>query len=338
MMIQSFLGKHEVVLANNGKEGLDMLTKHPGTDLILLDLRMPVMDGFSFLDQCHAQGHDVPVIILTNTEEVDMEIEGLERGAVDFVRKPLNFKALQKRIEVQLRLKQATQMIKEHNRELEHLVELRTEEIKRINDITINALVRLLEVRNIESSNHARRTKLMMDLLCRQLQRLGLREYELSEKQIQELVSTAPLHDIGKVGIPDHILLKPGKLDPDEIAIMREHVNKGVEALDYGTDESAMKLSFIETARELIGSHHEWYDGSGYPARTMGKDIPLSGRLMAVIDVYDALISKRVYKEALSFDEALKVMKQEAGRHFDPVIFEVFLKIEPQLRKHLGIA
>jgi len=334
-LIQYMLSNHTVLLARNGEEGLHTLDTHPEVDLILLDLHMPVMDGFTFLDHIQVRNLEIPIIILTNTEEVEMEIRGLEKGAVDFIRKPLNFKALQIRIDVQLRLRQSTELIKEHNRRLEELVEKRTAEIRRTNVITINALVRLLEVRNIESSNHARRTKIMMELLCQQLQKMKHIGYELSEKEIQELIDTAPLHDIGKVGIPDHVLLKPGKLDPDEVVIMREHVNKGIEALDYSIENEETKISFIETARELIASHHEWYDGSGYPARLRGLAIPLSGRLMAVIDVYDALTSKRVYKDKMEHDQAIEVMRQEAERHFDPIVFEAFLQVVDEIRKRL---
>ncbi len=334
-MIQYILSSHQVLVASDGKEGLRMLTEHPETDLILLDLRMPVMDGFAFLDKMGPLGVDIPIIILTNSEEVDKEILGLDKGAMDFIRKPLNFQALQKHIEVQLRLKQATEQIRQHNRMLEEQVQQRTAEIRKTNEITINALVRLLEVRNIESSNHSRRTKVMMEMLCRELQQHPAKGYQLSNKEIQELVDTAPLHDIGKVGIPDNILLKPGKLDQNELVIMREHVLKGVEALDYSMETSDTKITFIETARELIASHHEWFDGSGYPKGLAYEQIPLSGRLMAVIDVYDALTSKRVYKDTMSHEEALKVMRSEAERHFDPIIFQAFLRIADSVHAEL---
>lgn len=334
-MIQYILSSHQVLVASDGKEGLRMLTEHPETDLILLDLRMPVMDGFAFLDKMGPLGVDIPIIILTNSEEVDKEILGLDKGAMDFIRKPLNFQALQKHIEVQLRLKQATEQIRQHNRMLEEQVQQRTAEIRKTNEITINALVRLLEVRNIESSNHSRRTKVMMEMLCRELQQHPAKGYQLSNKEIQELVDTAPLHDIGKVGIPDNILLKPGKLDQNELVIMREHVLKGVEALDYSMETSDTKITFIETARELIASHHEWFDGSGYPKGLAHEQIPLSGRLMAVIDVYDALTSKRVYKDTMSHEEALKVMRSEAERHFDPIIFQAFLRIADSVHAEL---
>lgn len=335
-MIEYILSSHQVLVARDGQEGLSMLKEHPETDLILLDLRMPVMDGFAFLDKMGPLGIEIPVIILTNSEEVDKEILGLDKGAMDFIRKPLNFQALQKRIEVQLRLKQATEQIRQHNRMLEEQVQQRTAEIRKTNEITINALVRLLEIRNVESSDHSRRTKVMMQLLCEELQKHPKDGYQLSEKDIQELVDTAPLHDIGKVGIPDNILLKPGRLEQAEIVIMREHVLKGVEALDYSIETSDAKISFIETARELIASHHEWFDGSGYPNGLDHDKIPLSGRLMAVIDVYDALTSKRVYKEAMSHQKAIEVMRSEAERHFDPVIFQAFLKISNAIQEALN--
>ena len=335
-MIEYILSSHQVLVARDGQEGLSMLKEHPETDLILLDLRMPVMDGFAFLDKMGPLGIEIPVIILTNSEEVDKEILGLDKGARDFIRKPLNFQALQKRIEVQLRLKQATEQIRQHNRMLEEQVQQRTAEIRKTNEITINALVRLLEIRNVESSDHSRRTKVMMQLLCEELQKHPKDGYQLSEKDIQELVDTAPLHDIGKVGIPDNILLKPGRLEQAEIVIMREHVLKGVEALDYSIETSDAKISFIETARELIASHHEWFDGSGYPNGLDHDKIPLSGRLMAVIDVYDALTSKRVYKEAMSHQKAIEVMRSEAERHFDPVIFQAFLKISNAIQEALN--
>jgi putative two-component system response regulator len=332
-VIQYTLSSCTVLTAGNGKEGLQVLSAHPEIDLILLDLHMPKMDGFAFLDQCKALSVEIPVIILTNSEEVEKEILGLEKGAVDFIRKPLNFRSLQKRIELQLNLKKANRQMIEYNKQLERLVEERTEEIRKTTAITINALVRLLEIRNVETSDHSKRTKNMMRHLCAELQKQDDKSYYLTDKEIQELVDTAPLHDIGKVGIPDNILLKPGRLTKEETELMRQHVLKGVEALDYGTDKDEAPISFIETARSLIASHHEWYDGSGYPVGLKGSKIPLSGRLMAVIDVYDALTSKRVYKDALSHEEAIQVMKEEAPRHFDPVVFQAFLSIANKLSR-----
>ncbi len=326
-IIASFLVDHEVLTASNGAEGLSIVESRPDIDLILLDLHMPKMNGFEFLEQCSHRDFRVPVMILTNSEELDNEIKGLEMGAVDYVRKPLNFLSLQKRIEMQLRILQGRREIVEYNRHLEEVVEQRTAEVRRTNEITIAALVRLLEIRSIETSDHSVRTRMMMGKLARKVSAKGEDGYKLTERAIQDLVATAPLHDIGKVGIPDAVLLKPGRLDDTELEIMRTHVIRGVEALEYSLEESEAKISFIETAKELIASHHEWFDGSGYPAGLKGTDIPLGGRLMAVIDVYDALTHKRVYKDALSHTDALAVMAEEAGRHFDPVVFDCFISI-----------
>ena len=331
-LIRNMLTGFEVISAADGIEALEQIEIHPEIDLVLLDLHMPRLNGFGVLQRLLLDKRQVPVIILTNVEEIDQEIRGLDLGAVDYIRKPLNMKALKKRIEVQLRLKKATELVRQHNRLLEETVEQRTAEIQRTNEITINALVRLLEVRNVESSDHSRRTKLMMGLMCNSLKQKNLNGYHLSARKINELIQTTPLHDIGKVGIPDSILLKPGKLNADEYAIMKEHVRKGVEALNYSAGSEASQISFIETAKELIENHHEWFDGSGYPNRKKGTAIPLGGRLMAVIDVYDALTSKRIYKEALTHEEALGIMQEECDRHFDPIIFSTFLELGDSFR------
>jgi putative two-component system response regulator len=325
------LKAESILFAKNGLEALRMISDHAEIDLILLDLRMPLLDGFGVLKELEELNSEIPVIILTNADEIEQEIKGLEFGAVDFIRKPLNIQILNKRIAIQLKLKMANQNIKQYNRILEETVKVRTKEVIKTNEITINALIRLLEVRNIESSNHSKRTKAMMQVLCNELTRLNLEGYELDQQQIADLVHTAPLHDIGKVGIPDSILLKPGKLDPWEYEIMKRHVQFGVDALEDANSEAAYVISFIETAKQLIGFHHEWFDGSGYPHHLKGKDIPLAGRLMAIIDVYDALTSKRVYKDALSHEEALKVLYLEKDRHFDPVIFNVFLNVQNEI-------
>jgi putative two-component system response regulator len=320
-----------ILFAIDGLEALKMISDHVEIDLILLDLRMPLLDGFGVLEELAELKSEIPVIILTNADEIEQEIKGLELGAVDFIRKPLNIQVLNKRVAIQLKLKMANQNIKQYNKILEETVKARTQEVLKTNEITINALIRLLEVRNIESSNHSKRTKAMMQVLCNELTRLNLEGYELDQQQIADLVHTAPLHDIGKVGIPDSILLKKGKLDSSEFEMMKRHVQFGVDALEDGNSEASYTISFIETAKQLIGFHHEWFDGNGYPHHLKGKDIPLAGRLMAIIDVYDALTSKRVYKDALSHGEALKVLYLEKDRHFDPVIFNAFLNVQKEI-------
>jgi putative two-component system response regulator len=214
---------------------------------------------------------------------------------------------------------------------LENTVAERTKEFNMTRDVTIHAMVGLLEVRDIESGNHTKRTQWMMRALCDQLRNKEAYHAILTDAYINELFSTAPLHDIGKMGIPDSILLKPGKLTFEEFEIMKKHTTYGVYALKSEGNEIT-SLSFIRTASEIIGTHHEKYDGSGYPKGLKGKDIPLCGRLMAIIDVYDALVSVRVYKPSFTHEEALAIIAAEKGKHFDPDIVDAFFEIEQNIK------
>ena len=332
LLISNMLSDYELMSAFNGVEAMEIIQKTPDIDLIILDLNMPKMDGFEVLkalkdDPLYSK---ISVIILTNHDEIENEIKGLDLGAVDYIRKPLNLASMRKRVEVHLNLRKAQIQIEGQNKMLEQTVYNRTKELIITRDITIRALVRLLEVRNIESSNHAKRTQQMMKLLCEHLQdKLSFQE-ALEDDYVRELCKTAPLHDIGKVGIPDCILLKPGKLDKDEFEEMKKHTTFGVAALTHNSPDG-IEPSFIQTAIEIVGAHHERYDGSGYPKGLAGKSIPLGGRLMAVIDVYDALTHKRVYKEAFSHEYALELLEEEKGRQFDPEIVTAFTEIEKEI-------
>lgn len=329
MIIQDILHDFECISAYDGIEAFEMLEKHNDIYMIILDLNMPRMDGFEVLEKLKSDytDYDVSVIILTNYEEIENEIRGLELGAVDYIRKPLNSKSLLKRIEVHLNLIHVRNEIRDYNQQLEEKVRIRTRELEHSRDITVNALLGLLEVRDLESSNHTKRTQLMMHAFASHLATKPEYTALLSPDFINTLSKTAPLHDIGKVGVRDQILLKPGKLTKDEYQIMKEHVRFGVEALtmqlgaEYADD-------FVHTAVDLIGAHHEKFDGSGYPNGRKGKDIPLAGRLMAIIDVYDALTSKRVYKEAYDHTFARNILIDEKGKHFDPDLVDAFLEIE----------
>lgn len=214
---------------------------------------------------------------------------------------------------------------------LNTMVFKKTIELIATRDITIHALISLLEVRDIESSNHTIRTQKMMETLCEHLKTKDLYQQQLSHVYIDELVTTTPLHDIGKVGIQDKILLKPDKLTPEEFEIMKKHVDFGVEALRNEAYCDQDIPSFIKTAIEIVSAHHERYDGTGYPLGLVGEKIPLPGRLMAIIDVYDALMSKRVYKPSYEHKEAIEVIKSEIGSHFDPYIANSFLEIEDKI-------
>ncbi len=274
----------------------------------------------------------ITTLILTNYDESENEIRGLDLGAVDYIRKPLNMESLRKRIEVHISLRKARKYIEEQNLILEERVSIRTRELVMTRDVTIHALIGLLEVRNIESSNHTKRTQWMMKILCEHLKTKQKYADILDDEYITELFQTAPLHDIGKVGIPDKILLKPGRLDSEEFEIMKKHTTYGVEALTHELNPKNV-TTFIRTAIEIVGTHHEKFDGTGYPHGLKAEEIPLCGRMMAIIDVYDALTSKRVYKPAVAHEEALAIILSERSKHFDPSLIDAFIEVEKDIQQ-----
>jgi len=333
MMLSNMLKDYDLRTACDGVEAMEMLEREQDIDIMILDINMPRMNGFEVLEAIHKNPkyHGIATLILTNYDEIDNEIRGLELGAVDYIRKPLNLRSLLKRIDLHSSLKSTQKALEQHNFILENAVQERTRELNLTRDVTIQALVGLLEIRDIESSNHTRRTQWMMKALCEHLRTVPPFNDVLTDAYISELFSTAPLHDIGKVGIPDHILLKPGKLTPEEFEIMKKHTTYGVDALKLAGHGSTT-LSFIRTALEIVGTHHEKFDGSGYPSGLSGKSIPLSGRLMAIIDVYDALVSQRVYKPAFPHQTAMEIIGGERGKHFDPGLVDAFFEIETEIQ------
>lgn len=331
-LITGILSAYDTLTAYDGVEALACIHEHPDIDILILDINMPRMNGFEVLEalQKDSEENNIATLILTNSDEIDNEMRGLDLGAVDYIRKPLNIRSLRKRVELHIKLKSARDELSQQNNILEKTVRERTRESVLTRDVTIRALVGLLEIRNIESSNHTKRTQQMMRALCDHLRTLEPFRAILTEAYATELYDTTPLHDIGKVGIPDHILLKPGKLTPEEFEIMKKHTTYGVEALCTG--QGSDSLPFIRTAAEIAGTHHEKFDGTGYPNGLSGKEIPLSGRLMAIIDVYDALVNQRVYKPAFSHEEAMRIIADNRGTHFDPDITDAFFQIESSIR------
>jgi len=334
MLIKNMLYDYHLLFAYDGIEAMQVVERCPEIDIMILDLNMPRMDGFEVLQALKQNEtyQNMTTLILTNYDETENEIRGLELGAVDYIRKPLNMGSLRKRIEVHLSLRRAHQSIAMQNAVLEERVLLRTRELEITRDVTIHALVGLLEARNIESSNHVKRTQWMIKILCEYLKTQNAYAEILNHDYITEIFQTAPLHDIGKVGIPDKILLKPGMLDLEEFEIMKKHTLYGVEALTHELDPDHT-ASFLKTAIDIVGTHHERYDGTGYPYGLIAEEIPLCGRLMSIIDVYDALTSERVYKTAVDHEQALKIIQNERGRQFDPNITDAFMEVENEIRK-----
>lgn len=329
-------GQYRVIAAKNGEQALKRATGDVKPDLILLDVMMPGMDGFEVCRTLKAdeQTESIPVVFVTAMmEEVD-EMKGLDVGAVDYITKPFSPAIVLARVKAHLELKEARDALSRQNEILEERVQERTAELSITKDITIHALASLAETRDNETGNHIRRTQHYVRALAEYLANQGTFKDELSAENIELLYKSAPLHDVGKVGIPDSILLKPGKLTDDEFVIMKTHAALGAEAIiEAESSHPELETSFLRYAREIAQNHHEKWDGSGYPKGLSGLDIPLSGRLMAVADVYDALISKRVYKPAFDHEKAKAIIIEGKSTHFDPDIVDAFISLEATFKE-----
>ncbi|HEY5799640.1 MAG TPA: two-component system response regulator [Burkholderiaceae bacterium] len=326
--------KYKIKIATNGAKALQIAAATPPPDLILLDVMMPEMDGHEVCERLKAdpQTATIPVIFLTAKSEEQDEAKGLKLGAVDYISKPISPAIMFARVATQLTLQQARQALEDQNRLLEVKVQERTQQLVHMQDATILAMASLAETRDNETGNHIRRTQNYVAALARHLQAHPRFSEFLTDEHVELLYKLAPLHDIGKVGVPDRILLKPGKLDSDEFELMKLHTVYGRDAILSVEKYLGGSNDFLRFAREIAYSHQEKWDGSGYPENLVGDAIPISARLMAVADVYDALISKRVYKPAFSHEEALAIMKKGRATHFDPDVLDAFFEISERFR------
>ncbi len=330
-LVRGLLKDHyRTLLANSGATALEIAHSSDKPDVILLDVMMPEMDGYQVCSRLKSgpPTADIPIIFLTARSEVEDEQMGFKLGAVDYITKPISPPILLARVHTHLTLKAAADFLRDKNAFLESEVQRRTEEISTIQDVTIMAMASLAETRDNETGNHIRRTQNYVQALAMQLCESGKFLNYLSKEQIKVLYKSAPLHDIGKVGIPDKILLKPGKLTPEEFEIMKMHTTLGRDAIVASEKLLGSPNSFLQCAREIAYSHQEKWDGSGYPEGLKGDSIPISARLMAVADVYDALISRRVYKEPMPHEKAVDIIKKGRGSHFDPEMVDAFLAID----------
>jgi putative two-component system response regulator len=325
---------YRVRVANNGKKALEISASQPQPDLILLDIMMPGMDGYEVLRhiQSNPQTRNIPVIFLTAKSEVDDEKKGLELGAVDYITKPISPPIVLARVKNHLMLKASADFLRDKSAYLEQEVSKRTQENLAIQDVTILTLASLAETRDSDTGNHIRRTQFYVQALAEELKTHPDYAPILTEQYIALLFKSAPLHDIGKVGIPDRILLKPGRFDADEFEVMKTHTVLGRDAIQAAEDRLGLKVEFLNMAKEIAYFHQEKWDGSGYPDGIAGTAIPLSARLMAVADVYDALISRRVYKSGMSHEQAVQVMQEGRGSHFDPAILDAFIKLQDRFQ------
>jgi len=326
--------EYKVKAAIDGEKALRIVHSDTPPDLILLDIMMPGMDGYEVCRQLKAspQTRDIPVIFLTAKSGVEDEKLGLELGAVDYITKPISPPIVMARVRNHLMLKASADFLRSKADYLEQEVARRTAEVVAIQDVTIMAMASLAETRDSDTGNHIRRTQHYVKALAVKLQDHPKFSAMLDERYIAMLFKSAPLHDIGKVGIPDRILLKPGKLTPDEFELMKTHTTLGRDAIHSAERQLGMKVEFLTVAKEIAYSHQEKWDGSGYPEGLKGEQIPLSARLMALADVYDALISRRIYKEGMSHEQAMAIIDEGRGTHFDPDIVDTFLSVHEAFR------
>ena len=314
-LLKSVLENDYIVkVANNGEKVLRIVYSDTPPDLILLDIMMPGMSGHEVCRRlkAHPDRRRIPVIFVTAMAETEDERLGLEIGAVDYITKPISPPIVLARVKTHLALYDQT-------RELERMVDQRTHELSTSRSQIIRRLGRAAEFKDNETGNHVIRMS--------HYTRLIGAAAGLGERSLEILFNCAPMHDIGKLGVPDSILLKPGPLDTAEWEIMREHPAMGAEIIGQHDDE------LLATARSIALTHHEKWDGSGYPAGLAGAQIPLAGRIVAVADVFDALLSERPYKPAYSLEESLAYMNAQAGKHFDPTLIPALHAVLPQAIK-----
>jgi putative two-component system response regulator len=325
VLSHSLSDEFEVFTADNGETALDLAAEFL-PDLIVLDIRMPNMDGY---EVCRQLKHSpitrgIPVIFLTAMLEEADEAHGLALGAVDYITKPVSPALVKARVRNHIELKRRSDRLAE-------LVDERSRELIRTQEATIESLGTLAECRDPEGGGHIRRTRNYIRRLGQRLLEKGQYTPPLDEELIDQFCKCSPLHDLGKVGIPDQILRKEGSLTKEEFAVMKTHTVLGQAAI-AAAERRLGTNSFLRHAREIAESHHERWDGTGYPHGLAGENIPLSGRLMAVADVYDALISRRVYKSPFPHSTAVGIIAENRGTAFDPLLVDAFLDVQEDFR------
>jgi putative two-component system response regulator len=324
---------YTVKAVNRGAKALKLVADEQ-PDLILLDIMMPDMDGYEVCRRLKADPllSHIPVIFLTSKNDVESEQIGMDLGAVDYVSRPISPPVLLSRVKAHLVDAANARTLRVNNEYLAFEVSKRMKQLVALQDVTILAMASLAETRDSDTGNHLRRTQHYIRLLGNQLKTHPRFSNFLSGDMVSTLFKCAPLHDIGKVGIPDRILLKPGRFEPEEMAIMQTHPALGYEAIVNAQRSTGGHIDFLVIAEEIVYCHHEKWDGTGYPQGLSGDAIPISARLMALVDVYDALISNRVYKRGMSHEHAKNIIVEGRGQHFDPDVVDAFLTLDSEFQ------
>ena len=288
-------------------------------DLILLDIEMPEMNGFQALEKLKADENwsYLPVMFLTGRNDAEVEVKGFELGAVDFIKKPFSTPVLLNRIKTHL--------------DIDGIIRQRTEQLSRLQNSIVSVFANIVENRDKSTGGHIERTSEFIKILIDGMKDHNVYPDEIKDWDIDKIISSARMHDLGKISITDIILNNPGKLTDDEFDIMKTHAKEGERIIDEIIAQTG-EGEFLRNARLFAGYHHERWDGTGYPHGLKGKEIPLQGRIMAIVDVYDALVSERPYKKAFSNEDAVQIIMQSAGSHYDPAIAEVFFKVKDLFR------
>jgi putative two-component system response regulator len=326
--------QYRVKLANSGEKALKAVQGDNPPDLILLDIMMPGMSGYEVCQVLKADPatRPIPIIFLTAMTSMEDEQKGLELGAADYITKPISPPIVLARVKTQLENKAMADFLRDQAAFLKAEVERQTQMVRAVQDATVLAMASLAETRDSDTGNHIRRTQFYVQALANKLKTHPRFSAFLTDEMIDLLFKTAPLHDIGKVGIPDRILLKPGRFTPEEFEIMKTHTTLGRDAIEHAESALSVPVQFLKVAKQIAYGHQEKWDGSGYPEGDSADDIPIPARLMAVADVYDALISRRVYKDGMPHEKAVGIIQDGSGSHFDPDIVEAFLAIRDEFQ------
>ena len=327
---------YEVSVAMDGQEALDTI-ENARPDLILLDIMMPIMDGYTVIEKLkeNAITEDIPVIFISALSDISNKTMGFKLGAVDYIVKPFNIEEVRARVKTHLMLSLAQKALQNQNEILEIKVEERTRELMLTQQAAIMSFASLAEYRDLETGGHIKRIKEYVQIIAKELMNNPKYQNMINNKYIDFLVQSSPLHDIGKVGVPDAILKKSGKLDTDEFEIMKKHTTYGKNAIET-VEKDLGELAFLHLAKEMAYTHHERWDGLGYPRGIKGNEIPLSGRIITVADVYDGLVSRRIYKPPYTHQVAVEMILKGKSMQFDPDVVDAFMRCLEELR-HIAI-
>ncbi|MDR1514307.1 MAG: response regulator [Synergistaceae bacterium] len=321
----TLMGRYDVFTMPSGKKLFGLLEEIT-PDLILLDVMMPEINGYEVIRRLKSSPDTarIPVIFLTSKSDADSEIEGLSLGAVDYIVKPFSPQLLLKRVDLQIQLEEQKRHLKKLNNNLQQMVDEKTESVLELQNALLKTIGNLVEFRDDVTGSHVERTGRLLAILLDEMTRCCVYSDITQAWDKPLFLQSAQLHDVGKIAIRDCILQKPGKLTPEEFDEMKMHTTFG-EKIILKIQHDSRESAFLTHAGIMAGTHHEKWNGMGYPRGLSEDDIPLEGRMMAIVDVYDALVSERPYKKAFSHEDALEIIAEESGRQFDPLLAGVFL-------------